>query len=438
MIKLIIKHAMTLTVLLSILLFGISSAYFPANIVAGSYYANVITNFSGYGLTTANITVLSKINTTDYYLFSFNDSANGLQLNCTAPYSNGSDSDYFCFGFNRSIRHNTILNLYGLIGNATNYISQNLSILAVAPQHQYKISTKIFLNGNVVVNESVQTKVINITDINSSQESLTKGITLNCQNVGPSYITGNLTITLYPAECYYNGGVNQSSLDTNSIIQNAVLSNITAGKIYNQTLKFNNVSIEVYKPLNLTGKTPRGYSGFYYVGTYADYNGSYLPAMAKVQSVYACNLPVGPLSGIEYYGNYSSYVSLYEYYKGGSDCYLDFYFPASMNISIIQRLPTKGSHITTTTINTTTTTTTIPQHHNNPSTKTTTVSTTTIHTTTTVSTTVPTTTIKQAPQTSNNKKQQEEKNTRNTAAVAVVVTSASTAAFGSLRRAGKR
>ena len=97
MIKLIIKHAMTLTVLLSILLFGISSAYFPANIVAGSYYANVITNFSGYGLTTANITVLSKINTTDYYLFSFNDSANGLQLNCTAPYSNGSDSDYFCY-----------------------------------------------------------------------------------------------------------------------------------------------------------------------------------------------------------------------------------------------------------------------------------------------------------------------------------------------------
>ena len=75
--------------------------------------------------------------------------------------------------------------------------------------------------------EEEEIKVINITDINSSQESLTKGITLNCQNVGPSYITGNLTITLYPAECYYNGGVNQSSLDTNSIIQNAVLSNIT-------------------------------------------------------------------------------------------------------------------------------------------------------------------------------------------------------------------
>jgi len=437
MIKLIIKHAMTLTVLLSILLFGISSAYFPANIVAGSYYANVITNFSGYGLTTANITVLSKINTTDYYLFSFNDSADGLQLNCTAPYSNGSDSDYFCFGYNRSIRHNTILNLYGLVGNATNYISQNLSILAVAPQHPYKISTEIFLNGNVVVNESVQTKIINITDINSSQESFTNGITLNCQNVGPSYITGNLTITFYPAQCYYGGNVNQSSLDTNSIIQNAVLANITASKIRNQTLEYNNVSVEVYKPLNLTGKIPRGYSGFYYVGAYTDYNGNYLPAIAKVQSVYACNLPAGPLSGIEYYGNYSSYVSLYEYYKGNSNCYLDFYFPASMNISIIQKLPTGGGHPTTTTINTTTTTT-IPQHHSSPSTQTTTVSTTTIHTTTTVSTTVPTTTINQAPQTNNNKKQQEEKNTRDTAAVAVVVTSASTAAFGSLRRAGKR
>ena len=436
MIKLI-KHAIAITAFLSILLLGISSAYFPSNIVAGSYYANVITNFSGYGLTTANITVLSKINTTDYYLFSFNDSANGLQLNCTAPYSNGSDSYYFCFGYNRSIRHNTILNLYGLIGNATNYVSQNLSILAVAPAHPYKISTEIFLNGNVVVNESVQTRMINITDINSSQQSFTKGITLSCQDIGPSYITGNLTITFYPAKCYYYGKVNQSSLDTNSIIQNAVMSNVIENKVYNKTPIYNNVSIEVYKPLNLNGKIQNGYSSFYYVGAYTDYNGSYLPSIAEVQSVYECNLPLGPLSGIEYYQNYSSHINLYEYYKGNSDCYLDFYFPTSMNISIIQKLPVGGLHTTTTTINTTTTTT-IPQHHNNPSTHTTTVSTTTVSTTTTISTTAPTTTIKQEPQTNNNKKQQEEKNTRDTAAVAVVVTSASTAAFGSLRRSGKR
>ena len=433
----LIKHAMAMVVLLSMSLFGISSAYFPANIVAGSYYANVITNFSGYGLTAANITVLSKINTTGYYLFSFNDSANGLKLNCTAPYVNGTNSDYLCFGYNRSIRHNTILNLYGLIGNATNYISQNLSILAVAPQHQYKISTEIFLNGNVVVNESVQTKVINITDINSSQESFTRGINLSCKNLGPSYITGNLTLTFYPAQCYYGGKLNQSSLDTNSIIQNAVLANVISNMAY-QDLQYDNVSIEVYKPLNLTGKVPGGYSGFYYLGAYAYYNGSSLPAIAEVQSVYGCYLPKGQLSGIEYYGNYSSYISLYEYYKGNSDCYLDFYFPASMNISIIQRLPTSGSRLATTTINTTTTTT-IPQHHNNPPPSTTTTTTTTVPTTTIISTTVPTTTINQVPtQTNNNEKQQEEKNTRDTAAVAVVVTSASTAAFGSLRRAGKR
>ncbi|MEM0154961.1 MAG: hypothetical protein QW814_03970 [Methanothrix sp.] len=430
-----IKHAITIMTLLSVLLLGISSAYFPANIVAGSYYSNIITNFSGYGLTSANITVLSKINTTDYYLFSFNDSANGMLLNCTAPYANGSDSDYLCFGYNRSIKHNTILNLYGLIGNATNYISQNLSILAVAPQHPYEISTEIFLNGNVIVNESVQAKIINITDINSSKNSFMHGITLNCQRIGPSYITGNLTLTFYPAQCYYGSQLNLSSIDTNSIIQNAVLGNVISNRLYH-LLQYQNVSIEVYKPLNLTGRVPRGYSGFYYVGAKTYYNGSYLPTIAEVQSVYTCDIPKGPLSGIEYYGNYSSYVSLYEYYKGNSECYLDFYFPAGMNISIIQKLPVSGHSITTTTINTTSTTTTIPQHQNTPSPKST-VTTTTTTTTTTVTTTVPTTTIAQKPK-NNNKNTQEENNTRNTAAVVVVVTSASTAAIGSVRRSGRR
>lgn len=433
----LIKHAMAITVLLSIFLLGISSAYFPANMVAGSYYANVITNFSGYGLTTANITVISKINTTNYYLFSFNDSADGLQLNCTAPYPKGSDSYYVCYGYNRSIRHNTILNLYGLLGNATNYISQNLSILAVAPSHPYNISTEILLNGNVVVNESVQTKIINITDINSSQESFTSGISLNCRSIGPSYITGNLTLTFYPAKCYYNGQLNLSALDTNSIIQNAVLANVISNNTY-QELQFQNLSIEVYRPLNISGTVPNGYSSFYSLGALTRYsNGSYLPSIAEVQSVYACSLPRGPLLGVEYDGNFSSQISLYEYYKGNSDCYLDFYFPSGMNISVIQKLPSGGKALTTITINTTTTTT-IPQHHNRPTPKPTKATTTSVSTTTTTVSTTVTTTIAPTPQTKNNKKQQEENNTRNTAAVAVVVTSASTTAFGTMRRFGRK
>ncbi len=414
---------------------GTPYAYFPKNIVAGSYYANIITNFSGYGLTVANITVLSKINTTNPYFFYFNDSANGQSLNCTTPYLNGSFMDYYCFGHNESIRHNTILDLYGLLGNATNYISQNLSILSVTPQHQYYISTEVFLNGNVVVNESVASKMVNITDINSSQQSSVSGISLDCANEGPAYITGNLTLSFYPVNCYYNGAISSYAINSNSIISEAAISNVISNKVYNG-IAYSNLSLKVYRPMNVSSKVPPGYSSFYSVGAHLYYgNGTVLPSIVKVQSVYQCNLPKGPLSGLEYYQNQSGYIRLYEYYKSGSNCYLDFYFPAWDNISIIQKLPANGKPLTTTTINTTTTTT-IPQHHAYHPT-TTTTSTTSTTTSTTTTTIKPTTTVPPT-QPLNNNKNQEEKNTRDTAAVVVVITSASTTAIGSIRRSGKR
>jgi len=427
---------------------GVSGAYFPANIVAGSYYANIITNFSGFGLTTANITVLTAINTTRPYDFQLNESVNGAPLNCTslAPFYNTTDkaTNYFCFGYDRTIRHNTILNLYGLAGQARNILVQNLSLLAVTPQHPYNITTVVVLDGNVVLNESVTTKVVNITNYASSgkKNTVISNASVSCGDITPVYVTGNLSISIVPYLCFYNNSILMSANSINQTINESVLTNFNLGRVINDTTLYG-MKVDIYEPdFTAMGiSMPGGYGQFYAVGTDVSSTNSLLHYYyVLVNATYPCFAPQGPLSAVSLYKNSDNAtitvpLQLSISSENGNLCRATFMFYDGQNVSILYRIPSRGSSSTSTTTSTTTAPTTTVQQHNNPSSSTTVSTTTSVSTT--VTTTVPPATITVPPTNNTAAHKAKEKKVRDTAAVTIAVSAASTASIGSLRRFGR-
>jgi hypothetical protein len=407
------------------------AAYIPSSIVAGSFY-DLSMPFNGFGLTSANATLVTTINTTNPYYFSFNSSVNGYGLSCAAPVTSGNYSKYVCFADNVPIHHNTILNLYGILGNATNLLSENFSSLAVTPIRNYSIDTQLLLNGNVTLNQSVVTKTVGISDYSGQQTTKLYNLTLNCSDLPVIYATHNLSVKIVPDICYTDNASVAAGAQPSSSEEYSIYFNMSNSRLQYRG-SVSDVNVTVSYPAFAPGEIPSGYEGFLAFSISATSSGKPLPSFSYLYSTYRCSLPIGPLSAIAYSGSGAAKVAV-STVKVPNGCQADEGYWSGPTIVVLQQIPVPGLHLTTTIITTTVPTTTVAPSNNGGGVVRTTY-TTTSTTSSTIPSTVPPTTITQntAPQ-----PESQQQKTRNTAAVTVAITSASTAAIGTVRRSGRK
>ena len=406
------------------------AAYIPSSIVAGSFY-DLSMPFNGFGLTSANTTLITTINTTNPYYFSFNSSVNGYALSCAAPAASGNYFKYVCFADNVPIHHNTILNLYGILGNATNVLSENFSSLAVTPVQNYSIDTQLLLNGNVTLNQSVVTKTVGISDYAGQQTTKLYNLTLSCSNLPVIYATHNLSVKIVPDICYTDNASVAAGVQPDPSEEYAIYFNMSNSRLKDSG-SISGVNVTVSYPSFTSGEIPSGYEGFLAFSINATSSGKPLPSFAYLYSTYACSLPIGPLSAIAYSSSGASKVAV-SMSRVSNGCQATEGYWAGPTIVVLQQIPVPGLHFTTTVSTTTVTTTVAPSNNGGGVVRTT--YTTTSTTSSTIPSTVPPTTITQntAPQ-----PESQQQKTRNTAAVTVAITSASTAAIGTARRSGRK
>ena len=408
------------------------AAYIPSSIVAGSFY-DLSMPFNGFGLTSANATLVTTINTTNPYYFSFNSSVNGYALTCSTPVTSGNFSRYVCFADNVPIHHNTILNLYGILGNATNLLSENFSSIAVTPVRNYSIDTQLLLNGNVTLNQSVVTKTVGISDYAGQQTTKLYNLTLSCSDLPVIYATHNLSVKLVPDICYTNNASVAAGVQPNPSEEYSIYFNMSNSRLkYNGSIS--NVNVTVSYPAFTLGEIPSGYKGFLAFSINATSSGKPLPSFSYLYSTYRCSLPIGPLSAIAYSGAGAAKVGVNVYGVSGGCQAVEGYW-SGPTIVVLQQIPVPGLHFTTTVTTTTVPTTIVAPSNNGGGAVRTTYTTTSTISSTVPSTTVPPTTI---TQNTGPKPESQQQKTRNTAAVTVAITSASTAAIGTVRRSGRK